>query len=434
MERIKPRTLSGFVELLPEDQLKFNRMKDIIRSTYENFGFLPLDTPILESSEVLLAKAGGETEKQIYTLEKGDSKLVMRFDLTVPLAKYVAMNYGRLSFPFRRYQIGKSYRGERPQKGRFREFYQADIDIIGDNELSIINDAEIPYIIYRVFKNLEIDRFVIKINNRKILNGYFEYLNIYDKSSDIMRIIDKLSKIGVENVKEELKEINIDDNIINKLISFISINGTPIEIIDQLKILNIDNDTFYSGLDELETVINYSYNFGVDKSSLELDLTISRGLDYYTGTVYETFLIDHPNIGSICSGGRYDNLADFYTDKKLPGVGVSIGLSRLFDQLNDLNLLKDEQLNLVDVLIIPMTKNYDYIINIYNKLERNNKRVQIFYENRSIKSIINYALSLNINKVIFIGDDEVNSETITLKNLDTHEQLNGKLESVMEEI
>jgi len=433
MAIVKPRTLSGFMELLPKEQLKFNKMKDAIRKTYEDFGFLPLDTPVLEASEVLLAKAGGETEKQIYTIERGDSKLVMRFDLTVPLAKYVAINYGELNFPFRRYQIDKVYRGERAQKGRFREFYQADIDIIGDSELNIINDAEIPYIIYKVFKNIGLKRFIVNINNRKILNGYFEYLNLNDKA-EIMRTIDKSKKIGMDKLKEELLDIVKDNNIVNKIADFISIGGTPLEIINKLKELNIDNETFNKGLEELETVVNYAYTFGMDKSVLQVDLTISRGLDYYTGTVYETFLVDYPEIGSICSGGRYDNLAEYYIDKQLPGVGISIGLTRLFDQLNDLKLLDEVNINLVDVLIIPMTKNMDYIISAYNKLINNNVRTQIFYENRSIKSIINYALSLNINKVIFIGDDEVRDNTVTLKDLNTHEQSTESVDEIINKI
>ena len=434
MEKIKPRTLSGFMELLPKDQIKFNKMYDAIRKTYESFGFLPLDTPILEASEVLLAKAGGETEKQIYTIERGDSKLVMRFDLTVPLAKYVSMHYGELSFPFRRYQIGKVYRGERAQKGRFREFYQADIDVIGDSELSIVNDAEIPYIIYKVFKNIGLKDFVIKINNRKLLNGYFEYLDIKDLSADVMRVIDKLHKIGIDNVIAELSELGVDKDTINKIIMFISISDTPYEIITKLKELKINNETFNKGLEELETVINYSFNFGLDNDCLDIDLTISRGLDYYTGTVYETFLKDHKEIGSICSGGRYDNLAEYYTEKQLPGVGISIGLTRLFDQLNELGLLNEVELNLVDTLIIPMSDNYDYIIKTFNKITNANKRAQIFYEKRSIKSIINYALSLNITKVIFIGEDEIKNNTVTLKDLNAHEQVTDTIENIINKL
>jgi histidyl-tRNA synthetase len=421
------------MELLPNDQLKFNKLYDAIRNTYEEFGFLPLDTPIIEASEVLLAKAGGETEKQIYQIKRGDSDLTLRFDLTVPLAKYVSKNYGELHFPFRRYQMGKVYRGERAQKGRFREFYQCDIDIIGDEELSIINDAEIPYIIYKIFNNMGLKDFIIKINNRKLLNGFFTYLNITDNSADIMRIIDKIDKMGTEAVISELESINIDKNDIDKIISFISIKGSNEEIINKLKSLNIDNELYKIGLDELSTVIKYTYDYGMSNDNLNIDLRISRGLDYYTGTVYETFLKDYREIGSICSGGRYDNLAEYYTDHKLPGVGISIGLTRLFDKLMELDIIKDEKVKLLDALIIPMTDNYDYIIKCYNNLRENNKKVQIYYEKRSIKSIINYAISLNISNVIFIGDDEVSNNTITIKNLDTHEQKTDVIESIIKE-
>ncbi|MDD2625878.1 MAG: histidine--tRNA ligase [Bacilli bacterium] len=414
--KVKPRTLSGYMELLPKDQIKFNNMLDIIKRNYEYFGFLPLDTPILEASEVLLAKVGGETEKQIYRIEDK----VMRFDLTVPLAKYVVLNYGNLSFPFRRYQIGKVYRGERAQKGRFREFYQADIDIIGDNELSIYNDAEIPYIIYKIFKELNIGEFKIKINNRKLLNGYFEYLEINDKASSIMNIIDKLRKIGASEVTEELISIGIKEEKVKNIIAFVTMNA-DIEVLKKFK-LNIDNKNFSEGVNELDQVLKYSNNLGLDKKYIEIDLTISRGLDYYTGTVYETYLNDYPNIGSICSGGRYDNLASYYTDKVLPGVGISIGVTRLFDQLLELNLIKDEEINVSDILIIPMTENYEYISKCYKEVQKNKKKTQIFYEKRSIKSIINYALSLNIKKVMFIGDDEVNNNTVTIKDLDKGEQ------------
>lgn len=433
MNKVEPRTLSGFMELLPTDQLKFNRMYDAIRKTYEQFGFLPLDTPIIEASEVLLAKAGGETEKQVYRIQRGDSDLTLRFDLTVPLAKYVAKNYGQLSFPFRRYQIGKVYRGERAQKGRFREFYQCDIDVIGDSELSIINDAEIPNVIYNVFSNIGLKNFVIKINNRKILSGFFEYLGVSNNSTSIMRVIDKIEKIGEENVINELSELSIDKDIISKIISFVNINGTNKKVIQELKDLNISNELFIKGLEELEIVVNYAYNFGMNNDNLEINLRISRGLDYYTGTVYETFLREYPELGSICSGGRYDNLAEYYTDKKLPGVGISIGLTRLFDKLMDLDILKSELVKVSDILIIPMTEDYKYIINCYNNLVNSSKRVQIFYEKRSIKSIINYALSQNIPYVIFIGNDEVNANTVTIKNLDTHEQKTDTIENILKE-
>ena len=338
MEKVEPKTLAGFMELLPEEQVIFNHMKDTIRASYEKFGFLPLDTPIIEYSEVLLAKAGGETEKQIYRFEKGDTDLSLRFDLTVPLAKFVAQNLYNLSYPFRRYQIGKVFRGERPQKGRYREFYQCDIDIIGDGELSILNDAEIPSIIYTTFKNLGFDNFTIRVNNRKILGGFFKALGYEDKISDILRIIDKVEKIGVDAVKEILVEMDISSENVDKIIEFISIKGTPDEVISKLRSLNIDNELFNNGIDELEAVSCNVEAFGLPAENYKIDLTIARGLDYYTGTVYETVLNDYPQIGSVCSGGRYDNLAEFYTNKKLPGVGISIGLTRLFYQLRQAGL------------------------------------------------------------------------------------------------
>lgn len=426
--KVKPRTLSGYMELLPKDQIKFNRMMDTIKGVYESFGFLPLDTPILEAEEVLLAKVGGETEKQIY---KVDDK-VMRFDLTVPLAKYTALNYGSLSFPFRRYQIGKVYRGERAQKGRFREFYQADIDIVNENELSVLNDAEIPYIIYKLFKKLDIGKFTIKINNRKILLGYFEYLDLLDKSKDILIIIDKLNKIGESGVKEELFKLGLKEDKTNNIISFITMKP-DIETLKKLK-LNIENKTFSIGVDELDIVLKNSIEFGIDSKYIDIDLTISRGLDYYTGTIYETYLDSYESIGSICSGGRYDNLANYYTDKVLPGVGISIGVTRLFDQLLNLKLLKDEEINIVDYLILPMTNNYEYIIKVFKEINSLNKKVQIMYDTRSIKSMINYALSLNIKNIIFIGDEEVKKEIITVKNINKNEQIEIKLNDLKRKI
>ncbi len=430
MKKVEPRTLSGFMELLPNDQLKFNKIADTIRQTFEKFGFLPLDTPVIEASEVLLAKAGGETEKQIYQIKRGDSDLTLRFDLTVPLAKYVAKNYGFLNFPFRRYQIGKVYRGERAQKGRFREFYQCDIDIIGDGELNLINDAEIPCIINSIFNNIGLSDYVIKLNNRKLITGYFEHLTIENNNVKIMRIIDKISKIGMGDVINELKKINIDSNSINELLSFVNNNGSNEEKINKIKALEIENPLFKKGVKELEFVYNYIKLFGLNDDIIDIDFKISRGLDYYTGTVYETFLKNNPEIGSICSGGRYDNLAEFYTDKPLPGVGISIGLTRLFDKLLEYDLIKEEKPKISDFLIIPMTDNYEYIINIYNKLIIKNFNTQIFYEKRSLKSIINYAVKLNIPYIIFIGDDEINNQKITIKNLSTYEQKTIDIEEI----
>ena len=293
MAKTEPRTLSGFMELLPSEQILFNQMKEKIEEVYKRFGFLPLDTPIIELSEVLLAKAGGETEKQIYRFKKGDTDLSLRFDLTVPLAKYVAKNYGNLSFPFRRYQIGKVYRGERTQKGRYREFYQCDIDIIGDGELDLINDAELPSVIYMILTNLGFSKFTIKINNRKILNGLFESIGQKEKSEDILRIIDKIDKIGKETVIEELKKINIEQEEINRIIEFISISGNNSEKIENLKNLKIQNEIFNKGIEELTYVFNNMKIFGIPEENIMIDLSIARGLDYYTGTVYETFLNDY---------------------------------------------------------------------------------------------------------------------------------------------
>ena len=419
--KVIPRTLPGFMELKPNEQILFNQIKEKIEESYKRFGFLPLDTPILELSEVLLAKAGGETEKQIYRFTRGDD-LAMRFDLTVPLAKYVSKNYGELQFPFRRYQIGKVYRGERPQKGRFREFYQADIDIIGDGELSIMNDAEIPSIIYTTFKNLGFDDFTIRINNRKILNGLFEYLNIVELSTEIMRIIDKLEKIGKENVKLELLKLNIEEEIVDKILEFISISGNNEEKIEALEKLNIKNEVFEKGLFELKEVIKYIRLFGVPEENFSIDLTIARGLDYYTGTVYETFLDNYREIGSVCSGGRYDNLAENYTDKSLPGVGIAIGVTRLFDQLNDLKLIKTEKESISDVLVISTSDDVSECLPIANTFRKEGINTEVYMNDKKMKAKFKYADKLKIPYVAIIGEDELKENKVSLKKLVTGKQ------------
>lgn len=419
--KVIPRTLSGFMELKPNEQILFDQIKEKIEESYKRFGFLPLDTPILELSEVLLAKAGGETEKQIYRFTRGDD-LAMRFDLTVPLAKYVSKNYGELQFPFRRYQIGKVYRGERPQKGRFREFYQADIDIIGDGELSIMNDAEIPSIIYTTFKSLGFDDFTIRINNRKILNGLFEYLNIVELSTEIMRIIDKLEKIGKENVKLELLKLNIEEEIVDKILEFISISGDNEEKIEALEKLNIKNEVFEKGLFELKEVVKYIRLFGVPEGNFSIDLTIARGLDYYTGTVYETFLDNYREIGSVCSGGRYDNLAENYTDKSLPGVGIAIGITRLFDQLNDLKLIKTEKESISDVLVISTSDDVSECLPIANTFRKEGINTEVYMNDKKMKAKFKYADKLKIPYVAIIGEDELKENKVSLKNLVTGKQ------------
>ncbi len=434
MSKIEPRTLPGFMELLPKEQILFNKMKEKIRKSYEKFGFLPIDTPIIEMSDVLLAKAGGETEKQIYRFQKGDNDLALRFDLTVPLAKYVTEYYNDLSFPFRRYQIGKVYRGERPQKGRFREFYQCDIDIIGDGELSIINDAEMPAVIYSTIKDLGFEDFTICINNRKLLSGLFKELDLEEKSVDIMRIIDKIEKIGKENVIECLKDLELSENQINAIINFIEIDGTTEEKINSLEKLNYTNEIFNEGLEELKQVVKYVKAFGVPDSNFKVDLTIARGLDYYTGTVYETFLNEYRELGSVCSGGRYDNLAEYYTDKKLPGVGISIGLTRLFYKLNELNALKEEQNSIAKVLVVSMVEDNSKALEVATELRNENINAEVYLENKKIKAKFKYADKLDIPYVIVIGEDEIANNTVTLKNMQTGEQETLKIEEVIKKI
>ena len=434
MEKMKPRTLSGFMELLPQKQAQMERMMQTLRETYELYGFYPLDTPVLEASEVLLAKGGGETEKQIYRFQKGDTDLSMRFDLTVPLAKYVALHYGQLTFPFRRYQIGKVYRGERAQRGRFREFYQADIDIIGDGQLDIINEAEIPSIIYKTFSKMGLNRFKIRINNRKVLNGFFEMLGLSERSGDVMRTIDKLEKIGADKVRQILlDDCGASENQADEIIKFITISGGTEGILEALKAYEGKNEVLDLGISELTTVAKYMEQFGVPASHFEIDLTIARGLDYYTGTVYETTMLDHPEIGSICSGGRYDNLAEYYTDKQLPGVGISIGLTRLFFVLEDKNYLA-ETASPADVMILPMTDDMGAAIVLATRLRDNGIRAQLNCEKKKFKAKITYADKLSIPYVVFIGEDEIKNNIVALKELATGEQTNTGFDEALERI
>lgn len=422
MKQVTPKIMPGFMELLPEDQILFNKMVDTIRSTYESFGFLPIDTPVLEYSSVLLAKAGGETEKQIYRFKKGENDISLRFDLTVPLARYASQRYNDLVFPFKRYQIGKVYRGERPQKGRFREFYQCDIDIIGEN-LDIIYDAEILATLYSVFKKLDFGKFTIRINNRKLLNGFFESLNLQTKSVEVLRIIDKLEKIGSEGVIKELKELLIEENQIEKILEFININGSNEEKLSALENLNIDNELFQTGLEELRNVISAVKSFGLEESYYIIDLTIARGFDYYTGTVYETKLDDYPALGSVCSGGRYDNLTCYYTDKSLKGVGISIGLTRLFYQLKEAGIIKSNNKTLSKVLIIPFSKeNTSYALKLSTLLREENIICGVYYEEKGLKPKLKYANRLGIPYVCLIGEDEEKEGKVTLKNMETGEQ------------
>ena len=437
MAKTAPRTLSGFMELLPGQQQQFERILEILRRTYSLYGFTPLDTPVIESSEVLLAKAGGETEKQIYRFTKGDSDLSLRFDLTVPLAKYVALHYNDLSFPFRRYQIGKVYRGERAQRGRFREFYQADIDIIGDGKLSLLNEAEIPSIIYRTFSALGLRRFQIRVNNRKILNGFYAMLGLTEKSGDIMRTVDKLDKIGPEKVRALLtgEDIGISAERAEEILRFIAIRGSNAEVLAALDGYQGRNEVFDQGLAELKTVTGSLAAFGVPEGNFAVDLTIARGLDYYTGTVYETTLLDHPEIGSVCSGGRYDNLAEYYTDRQLPGVGISIGLTRLFYVLGEQGMLNPALPTApADVLILPMTEDLSPAIALATELRSAGIRTQLHCEEKKFKQKVSYADKLGIPYVVFLGEDEIRDGVVACKDMASGEQTKLTVPATIERI
>ena len=424
MEMIKPRTLSGFMELLPDKQLRFDRMADVIRQAYASYGFTPLDTPAIEDAQILLAKGGGDTEKQIYRFQKGDSDLALRFDLTVPLAKYVALHYSDLAFPFRRFQISKVYRGERAQRGRFREFYQADIDVIGDGKLDILNEAEIPAVIYKVFSGFGLRRFQIHVNNRKILNGFYAMLDLTEKSGDIMRTVDKLDKIGSEKVRALLLEdCGLTEKQAEEILAFISIQGSNAEVIAALEGYAGRNETFDTGLNELKVVTSNLTAFGMPEENFTVDLTIARGLDYYTGTVYETLLLDHPELGSVCSGGRYDNLAGYYIDKPLPGVGISIGLTRLFYVLDEQGLLNPAiPAAPADALVLPMTQDLGAAVALAEKLRSTGLRVQLYSEQKKFKQKMAYANKLGVPFAVLLGEDEIAQGKCSVKDMASGEQ------------
>ncbi len=424
MELIKPRTLSGFMELLPEKQLRFERMADVLRKVYASYGFTPLDTPAIEDAQILLAKGGGDTEKQIYRFQKGDSDLALRFDLTVPLAKYAALHYSELNFPFRRFQISKVYRGERAQRGRFREFYQADIDIIGDGKLDILSEAEIPAIIYKVFRGFGLTRFQIRVNNRKILTGFYDMLGLQSKSGDIMRTVDKLDKIGPDKVKAMLlTDCGLTEDQAEKILEFIAIRGTNAQVLDALEGYTGRNEIFDTGVTELRTVTENLSAFGVPEENFAVDLTIARGLDYYTGTVYETLLLDHPEIGSVCSGGRYDNLAEYYIDRPLPGVGISIGLTRLFYVLDEQGMLNpDLPAAPADALVLPMTESVGEAIFLAEELRKAGLRVQLYGEKKKFKQKMAYANKLGVPFAVLLGEDEIAQHKCSVKNMRTSQQ------------
>lgn len=420
-DKISTKTLSGFNEYLPAEQLAFNDILDTIKSVYESYGFVPLDTPVLERQEVILAKAGGETEKQIYCLEKGDEKLALRFDLTVPLARYVSEHYGSLVFPFRRYAISKVYRGERPQRGRFREFYQADIDIVDENELSLINDAEIVSIIYSVFTKLNFGDFTVRLNNRKLLTGFFESLSLTKEATDILRIVDKIDKVGRDQIKEVLIKFEIDTAKVDKILSFVTLKDNILESLEKMK---IDNAIFQEGLSEMKEVLSYLEAYGVPTKNYKLDLSIARGLDYYTGTVYETVLNDYPQIGSVCSGGRYNDLAGYYSDRKLPGVGVSIGLSRLFFQLEAAGLIATKEATSADIFLV--SENIKAASQLAGSLRNSGFSVLTSYGPEKFKKKLALANRLGVRTVIILGEDEIAGAYFSVKDMESGEQIKAQ--------
>lgn len=432
MTTINTKALPGFMELKPNEQVAFNRMLDEIRYVYELFGFRPIDTPVLERAEVLLAKSGGETEKQIYTFSKGDTNMAMRFDLTVPLARYVADNENELTFPFKRYAIGKVYRGERPQAGRFREFYQCDIDVIDRDSLDLSYDAEVVAVAVTVFKRLGFEKFTVRINNRKILNGLLEEYSLGDKYADILRIMDKMGGVPEDVVLEEFKVIGLDNSQIDRVLGISEFkNLEEKDIFNKLREIQKDSRVLEEGINELETVVEKIKDFGVDERNFKIDLTLARGLDYYTGTVYETILDEYPEIGSVCGGGRYDNLSEYYTKSRYPGVGISIGFTRLFDQLYSRGLINTEKQTPTTVLILSMVDDDRYSYDLAKYLRDNGISTEVFGSGISVKKQLKYADRLNIPFVIFVGDEEVKNSTYSVKDMRKGEQVSTDMENIL---
>lgn len=427
--KIKPSILPGFMELLPKEQLIFNDIVNKVTNVYSQNRFIPMDTPIIEKASVLLAKSAGETEKQVYSFKKGDKDLALRFDLTVPFARFVAQYYNDLTFPFKRYQIGKVYRGERNQRGRYREFYQCDVDVVGNGKLDIKNDALVVSTVYKALKSIGLGKFKIQMSNRKILKGILQELNI-ENDIEVMILIDKYDKIGKEKFTEDLINLVGEEksNFINKVMEF---SGDNESIISNLKALNIENELYKKGVDELEEVIKYLSLFGVDKNFFKIDLKIIRGLDYYTGTVFETLIEGHEEFGSISSGGRYDNLAQNYTDNVLPGVGMSIGLTRLFFVLGEIGFLENYKLEDNEkYLIVPIGDTFEFSMEVLAKLQQSGKTAEVYLENDKIKKKMNFANKLNMTKVILIGEDEAEAREVTIKDMETGEQNKIKFEEL----
>ena len=428
MDIIKPSTIAGVMELLPDNQAVFDRMKNTIEDTFKDYGFLSIDTPVIEKNEILFAKGGGETEKQIFEIASESKDMSLRFDLTVPLARYVSEHLSDLNFPFKRYQIGKVYRGERNQKGRYKEFYQADIDIIGNNKLSIYNDALLARVIFEAFNKINFPNITFHINNRKLLNGFFKSIDIED-STEVLRTIDKKDKIGLDKTRDLLQDL-IGEEKATKTLEFINTSENNEKVLENLAEF-ASNDLYLEGLEELKTVYEYMVKFGVADQNIKIDLAITRGLDYYTSTVYETFIDGYESIGSVCSGGRYENLASNFTKQKLPGVGMSIGLTRLFYQLQELGLVEDKKKEKEDIIILPMDKEFNfYAIDVLYKLKDLGKKTDIYLEAGKFKKKINFADKINAKYAVIIGEEEVSNKEVSIKNLETGEQFNKSLEDL----
>ena len=414
--------MPGTMELLPNEQLIFNKMKDIIRETYELFSFLPIDTPALEKTEILLAKGGGETEKQIYNIANTSTDTSLRFDLTVPLARYVSMHEHELKFPFKRYQIAKVYRGERNQKGRYREFYQCDCDIIGDEKLSKFYDAELVKIISIIFKKFGFDRFTIMINNRNIMNGFLKSQGVED-TVEAVRALDKYDKIGRESLEELLLNQGIKADAVKEIIALIEFEGSNEETIKYLEGLGIDNETFLKGLTEMKVVLENIKLFNVDESNYKFTLKLQRGLDYYTSTVIETVLDDYKELGSVAGGGSYENLTQFYSKRELPGVGISIGLTRLFFQLSEKNILPKFDSEEKSFLVAPLDIDMSYAISVLNELHSLGVNSEVLYSKMKMKKIFDFAESYSFDYIIFLGQEELDNKKLSVRDLKSKENL-----------
>ena len=424
-----PRRPSGFNEYLPSEQIEFNRLLDIIRRTYEKYGYAPIDTPDIELSEVLLAKGGGETEQQIYRFERGKNDLSLRFDLTVPLARYVAEHEGQLVFPFRRYHIGKVHRAERAQAGRFREFYQCDIDVIG-SESSLI-DAEFPAVINEIFDQFNFGEFTIRINNRLVLNGFFEGIGLSEMSADVLRVIDKMEKISREDLIGELEAIGLTSEQVKSVIGFTEISGTNDKILESLENLDIENETLRDGIMKLRRLIEALRTMQVPEKRFKIDLRIARGLDYYTGTVYETVLNDLPGVGSVCSGGRYDDLASNYTNTQLPGAGISIGLSRLFYKLLEAGVIKPAQQSLAQVIVMPLDDAaVPSALEVASHLRTLGTPTIVHTEPGAMKKKFRYADRMGCRYVVVIGENELATGELSIKDMESGESFVGQTEDL----